>query len=29
LQPGMTAAELGAALTGHTLAATSFVANYR
>jgi len=29
LQPGMTAADLGTALTGHTLAATSFVANYR
>jgi Raf kinase inhibitor-like YbhB/YbcL family protein len=29
LQAGMTAAELGAALQGHTLASTSFVANYR
>ena len=29
LQPGMTAAELGAALSGHALGATSFVANYR
>jgi Raf kinase inhibitor-like YbhB/YbcL family protein len=29
LQPGMTAAELGTALNGHTLGATSFVANYR
>jgi Raf kinase inhibitor-like YbhB/YbcL family protein len=29
LQPGMTAAELGAALQGHALGATSFVANYR
>ncbi len=29
LQPGMTVAELGAALQGHTLGATSFVANYR
>lgn len=29
LKPGLTAPELGAALTGHALAATSFVANYR
>lgn len=29
LQPGMTAPELGNALNGHTLGATSFVANYR
>ena len=28
-QPGMTAAELGTALGGHALGATSFVADYR